>query len=122
MIYADFEYYRDVFHGTKIKEQAEFEGLAVKATADLDRLTFGRIDPEAPISEAVKNAMCAIAETRKAYESGEAGIASASIGKKSVTYANADKQTYEKDSYKAAYPFLINTGLLYRGFYPGESR
>lgn len=122
MIYADFEYYRDVFHGTKIKEQAEFEGLVVKATADLDMLTFGRINPEAPISESVKNAMCAIAETRKAYESGEAGIASASIGKKSVTYANADKQTYEKDSYKAAYPFLVNTGLLYRGFYPGESR
>lgn len=122
MIYADFEYYQNVFHGTKIKEQTEFEGLAVKATADLDRLTFGRIDPEAPISEAVKNAMCAVAETRRAYESGEAGIVSASIGKKSVTYANADKQTYEKDSYKAACPFLTNTGLLYRGFYPGESR
>lgn len=122
MIYADFEYYRDVFHGTKIKEQAEFEGLAVKATADLDRLTFGRINPEAPISEAVKNAMCAVAETRKAHASGEAGIASATIGRKSVTYANADKQTLEHDSAKAAYPFLINTGLLYRGFYPGESR
>lgn len=120
MIYADFEYYRDVFHGTKIKEQAEFEGLAVKATADLDRLTFGRIDPEEPISEAVKNAMCAVAETRKAHASGEAGIASATIGRKSVTYANADKQTLERDSTKAAYPFLINTGLLYRGF--GESR
>lgn len=53
---------------------------------------------------------------------GEAGIASATIGRKSVTYANADKQTLERDSAKAAYPFLINTGLLYRGFYPGESR
>lgn len=39
-----------------------------------------------------------------------------------MTYANADKQTLERDSAKAAYPFLVNTGLLYRGFYPGESR
>lgn len=120
MIYADFEYYRDVFHGTKIKEQAEFEGLAVKATADLDMLTFGRINPEAPISEAVKNAVCAVAEELSRQEQGPEK-ASESVGKQSVSYVASGKSNAQK-CYDAAYPFLINTGLLYRGLLQEERR
>lgn len=122
MIYTDYQYYKEVFYGGKIKNEGEFNGLAVKATADLNTLTFNRIDLEKPIINEVKNAMCAIVEVRKAYEMGEAGIASASIGNKSVSYANVEGKTLEKEVRKAAEPFLSGTGLLYRGFYSGERK
>lgn len=117
MIYADFDYYKNQYFGVKITDENEFKGLAVKSTADLNALTFNHINFNDLIIEEVKNAMCAIVDARKTYESGEAGIASATIGKKSITYANADQKTLEKDIYKAAYPFLVGTGLLYRGVY-----
>lgn len=115
MFYADFEYYKMIFYGSKITDCNTFNGLALKASAFLDTITYGRIDKTQPIPEAVKNAMCAVVDVMQVYDSGHGGIASESVGKESITYANAEGKTLEKESYKVAYPFLSGTGLLYRG-------
>ncbi|QCT70833.1 hypothetical protein [Eubacterium maltosivorans] len=115
MIYADFNYYQNSYFGTEITEERTFNGLALKASAFLDAITYNRIDKTQPIDDAVKNAACAVTEVRKTYDDGKGGIASESVGKASVSYANADGKTLEQESYNAAYPFLIGTGLLYQG-------
>lgn len=114
MVYADYDYYKNDFHGQKITNE-EFDRLAIKASAFLDVITFNRIEQTQPVADPIKNAMCAVAEIQQTYDSGAGGIASESVGKASVTYANADGKTLEQESYNAAYPFLIGTGLLYRG-------
>lgn len=114
MVYADYDYYKNDFHGKNI-EAEEFDRLAIKASAFLDVITFNRIEQTQPLADPVKKAMCAVAEMQQIYDAGTGGIVSESVGKESVTYANAENKTIEKESYGAAYPFLIGTGLLYRG-------
>ncbi|MCB6572084.1 hypothetical protein LI142_21530 [Eubacterium limosum] len=115
MIYADFNYYQNSYFGESITEERTFNGLALKASAFLDAITYNRIDRAQPIDDAIKNAMCAVAEVWQVYADGRGGIASESVGKVSVTYANAGGKTLEQESANAAYPFLIGTGLLYQG-------
>ncbi|MDO5432972.1 hypothetical protein [Eubacterium sp.] len=114
MIYADYDYYKNDFHGQKITNE-EFDRLAIKASAFLDVITFNQIEQPQSVTDPVKNAMCAVAEILQTYDSGSGGIASESVGKESITYANVERKTAEKESYNAAYPFLLGTGLLYRG-------
>lgn len=115
MIYADYEYYQNTYCGSNITDENTFNRLALKASAFLDAVTYNRIDKAQLIPNAVKNATCAVVDVIQGYESGESGVASESVGRVSKTYANAEGKTLEKESYAVAYPFLVNTGLLYRG-------
>ncbi|MEG1106606.1 MAG: hypothetical protein RSD63_08560 [Eubacterium sp.] len=115
MIYATFEYYKDDYSGIKIEDPKEFKRLALKASAFLDGVTFGRIDRTKPVEEPVQLGMCAIVDVMKDYESGDKGIVSERVGDLTTSYAGAELRTEESDAYAAAALFLSGTGLLYRG-------
>lgn len=134
MIYADFEYYRDTYHGVSVLE-ADYPGYAVKASAFLDYYTMGKAADSAEL-DAVKLACCALAEKYaeiemmmlKARESMNDLVSgnkkSESIGSYSVTYQNAEDvskgarqfaEELKKDLPQIARAYLTGTGLLYRG-------
>ncbi len=114
MIYADYDFYTQDYLGT-IADETTFKRLALSASAFLDAITFGNIDKTQDIRGEVKFAMCAVVDVKQDYATGKRGVQSESAGKVSVTYAGAADRTEETDCYKAAYEFLANTGLLFRG-------
>lgn len=116
MIYADYAYYRDVFHGNIIPEEC-FELNALKASRHINNVTFGRIGTE--VTDDVKNACCAAAEV---FYSGDvspraaSGITSETVGKHTVSYAAAESsRTQAKRLNTAVKLWLGSTGLLYKG-------
>lgn len=134
MIYAEFEYYRDVYHGVSVLED-DFPGLAVKASAYLNYITMGKAAKNADL-DAVKLACCALADKYseidamdlKARESVNDVVfgtkKSESIGSYSVTYQSAEElakyaRQYSEDLKKElpqiARAYLTGTNLLYRG-------
>ena len=75
MAYADFTYYENTYLGTTIAE-ADFPRLALRASAVIDQITFGRAATDTTNVNAIKNAMCAVAEEIQNQEAagGAAGI------------------------------------------------
>lgn len=117
--YVDFEFYKNEWKGSLIEGEA-FPNLSIMASYEVDRITFGRID-EKKLTDEVKFATCAVAEKihqiKKATD-GHLGKKSESVGKQSATYDENMQQGstgYHKALRHAAYPYLVNTGLLYRG-------
>ena len=134
MIYADFEYYRDIYGGSLVLEE-NYHGLSVRASAYLDYYTMGKAKNNA-VLEAVKMACCALVDkyseidamALKARESASDVVSGAkkseSIGSYSVTYQGAEEQSNFAKEYaenlKKELPgivrmYLIGTNLLYRG-------
>jgi len=116
VIYADYRYYRDEFRGKLIPE-TDFDRAAMSATQYINNVTFGRIGSN--VTEAVKNACCAVAEV---YYSGSvspraaSGITSEKVGNHSVSYSAAENiSTQAKRLRSAVKLWLGSTGLLYRG-------
>lgn len=123
-VYADYEFYTTQYLGTAISEAA-YDALALQASAEIDRLTFGRVAPivtageDADLIERIGMATCAVAETLQAQAgSGADGITSERVGSHSVTYAAPT--SHQREITLAAGRWLANTGLLYRGFAAGE--
>ncbi|MEG1396089.1 MAG: hypothetical protein RSC82_03840 [Oscillospiraceae bacterium] len=116
MITVDYAFYACAFQGTATKEN--FERLAVKASAYLDRLTFDRITDTlpAPILQRAKLACCGVVDALLLNEQG-GGVASETNDGISVTYvagvSNSKSETQRIR--EAAALFLGGTGLLYRG-------
>lgn len=102
-VYADYEYYTSGYGGTAIP-QACWMPLALKATAKINELTFGRITE---ITDDVKNATCHVAEIMY-----QGDVVSESLGDMSRTYTN---KTVEQKCYDAACMWLGRTGLMYAG-------
>ena len=134
MIYADFEYYRDTYHGVLVLE-SDFQGLAVKASAYLDYITMGKAAKNASL-DALKLACCAVVDkyseidamVLKGRESVNDVVSGAkkseSIGSYSVTYQSAEELgKYARqyaDELKSELPdvvrtYLAGTNLIYRG-------
>ena len=119
--YADYTFYTDTFHGSTIPEAA-FSSVILRASVYVKYITFGRIE-DTEIPEEVRLAACAVSEVMyKADAEGEQKEKkSETVGNVSVSYVTEqqDGQTREavaaKKQYAAAYPYLIHTGLLYRG-------
>lgn len=111
MPYADYEYYRLTYHGSLPEET--FTRLARRASAYLDRVSFGRIREA---TEAVKDACCAVVEAMELNERG-GGIASETNDGVSVSYVAGISNAKSEDRrlYDAAFLYLGGTGLLYRG-------
>jgi len=125
MAYADYTYYSTSYLGYSIAE-AEFPRLAMKASAALDEMTFGRAEAETvgATVEKIKKAMCAIAEEMNRQEQSDNldGIASESQGQYSISY-NANSSRMKSSQTKieqAARVWLANTYLLFAGFNSGE--
>lgn len=116
MIYADYNYYKNDFHGSLVPEEC-FERNALQATQYIDNVTFGRVGSD--VTNAVRNACCALAEV---YYSGSvspraaSGVTSEKVGDYSVSYSAAENVSTQQKRLKSAVKlWLGSTGLLYRG-------
>jgi len=123
MAYADFTYYVTSYLGTAIAESA-FPALALRASAALDQMTFGRAATDTANTTAIKNAMCAVAEElqRQDAQGSTDGVASESQGQYSVSYlanSNRSKSNISKLQ-NAAGVWLANTYLTFAGFATDE--
>lgn len=138
-MYADYEFYTDVYFGTAINE-ADFPRFSSHASDFLDYYTKEKAASvtDEPTLTALAKACCAVAEAMQvdeqtkalAAKSAAAGLAgngevkSESVGSWSQSYVTA--ADYAKTGSAAvkdaragyaavAFEYLANTGLLYRG-------
>lgn len=116
MIAVDYSFYTDTFRGTA--EEADFNRLAVKASAYLDRVTFDRITDSLPTGTLirVRLALCELVDALQLNERG-GGVASESNDGVSITYVTGvgTAKTEDQRLYDAVALYLGGTGLLYRG-------
>ncbi len=120
--YADFAYYSGTYLGTSIAE-ADFPRLSLRASAQIDAMTFNRAQTDTDNVDAIKMATCAVAEEyQRAERNNTDAIQSESIGSNSVTYArNANAMKTASQKYQAAAKvYLGDTGLMFAGFAAGE--
>ena len=116
MVTVDYSFYANTFKGKT--DMADFDRLAVKASAYLDRLTFDRITDtlSAATLNRAKLALCEVVDTLLLNEHG-GGIASETNDGVSVTYVAgvSNAKTDDQRLWEAAALYLAHTGLLYRG-------
>lgn len=120
--YADYEYYMTEYGGRSIPEEA-FQSAMLKASAFLNRITYGRITE--PYRDEVRCAACELAEMQHLYEQKHAGgtgeVKSENTDGYAVAYVTegVDGETQEsllrRKMFAAARVWLGNTGLLYLG-------
>lgn len=110
IIFADYEFYKSV--GGDLSED-EFQKLAPKASAYIDRITFGRALEHAD-DERVKRCCCELCDTLSAATSCGQIKQSESVGSWSVTYANSEN-TSEVNYARAACRVWLPADWLYRG-------
>jgi len=127
--YATYSYYTSTFLGTAIAE-ADFPRLALRASAQIDRVTFNRAaaiitaNTETDNVTAIKMATCEIAEEIQRQESASNvdGVTGESQGQYSVSYgANSNRSKSNQSKIEtAARLWLENTFLMFGGFNTGE--
>ena len=136
MAYADYEYYKDTYLGTAIKE-ADFPRLALRASSFLDYYTQGRAAQNVDL-DALKMACCAVAEQYQYVDTAQSlaqksltasletdgELQSQTVGSWSKPYRSGGEtaqqaataaQTAQASLSAAAMQYLAGTGLLYRG-------
>ena len=136
MAYADYKFYTNEFYGTAIAE-ADFPGLAVRASAMVDYYTNGQARTASGDDlTAVRNATCALAEvsqdeTRltaatfsadraKQVQSGTVGSWSRSYGSAAAT--GTDLEMIASRKREAVLMYLGNNRMLQATGYWGCSR
>lgn len=97
--YADYLFYQNTYGGSLVPE-GEFQSLAIRATALISRLTFGR----ALMTENVKLAVCAAVDSL--YLPAGGVIASENNDGYSVTYESQSESEREGAAVHAAKAFL----------------
>lgn len=131
--FADYQYYMEKFHGSAIPETA-FPNVSLKASIYVKYITFGRVtdsyETDYPqYADDIKTAVCAVAEVMYKEQMAAESTGntdgrekkSETVGNVSVSYVTEGKEgelhekTMERKQYAAAYPYLIHTGLMYRG-------
>ena len=125
--YVTYSFYTSTFLGTAIAS-ADFSRLALRASAVIDQLCFGRAaavmeseaEADAENQEKIQLATCAVAEQLQLLSKSENGgeVASERVGNYSVSYVqNSSSQLSDEAKIaKEAKVFLWDTGLMYRGF------
>lgn len=135
--YADYEYYKNTYFGTAIKEP-DFPRLATRASTFMDYYTRGRVGEKAEL-DAVKMCCCDLAEQYQVIEQAQTltqrslaysmestgpEASSESVGSWSKSYRSGGESAA---AYNAAAgngkqmlasivkQYLAGTGLLYRG-------
>lgn len=136
MAYADYSYYMNEFYGKAIAE-ADFPGLAVKASALVDYYTSGRARTAAGDDlTAVKNAVCALAEVVQdenrlsalTFSADRASqVQSETVGSWSRSYgafsaSGTDLDILDRRRRDAVLMYLGGTGMLQAAGYWGCSR
>ena len=120
-MYASYQDYTGRFGGRAITDEADFNRLALRADAVLDRLTFGRAARYRDREGKLALACCAV--TEKLYEQenlrgraeGAGLVASESVGDYRVQFRRSDRAELATDLAALAELYLFGTGLLYRG-------
>ena len=116
MITVPYAFYAETYHGALT--EADYNRLAVKASAYLDRVTFNRLAAvtDAPTLELAKLACCAVADAMADIERNP-GVQAESNDGVSVTYAvgAGPAKADGKRLRETAGLFLGGTDLLYRG-------
>lgn len=122
MIYADYDYYKNIYLGNVISE-ADFPRLALRASQYIDYITMGKAEKEPALSQ-VKMCCCAAAEQMQIIEKAKISAASESgekqsesVGSYSVSYRNSSEISASAETEIAGIvrKYLAGTGLLYRG-------
>jgi len=136
MAYADYDYYRNEFYGNAIAE-ADFHGLAVRASALADYYTGGQARmATGDALTAVKNAVCALAAVMRdedrlnasAFSADRASqVKSETVGGWSRSYGSsaasaADLELLARRRRDAVLLYLGGTGMLEAAGYRGCSR
>lgn len=123
MFEVDYAYYTDTYKGTSLTEQ-EFNIYITNATGRVYARTFAsidRLDQTSELLNKVKDTICVVADTVKAYTNNDGvehgAVTSESVGGTwSMSYAVKDGSS-DLDSIVGdkIYISLYNTGLLYGG-------
>lgn len=89
MVYADYDFYTDAYCGKTISAD-DWPALAMRASAYIDALTFGRLAAGAEIDDAARLAVCAVAEAERRAAAGPTDtVKSENVDGYSVTYEDA---------------------------------
>ena len=120
-MYASYHDYIERFRGRAIPEEADFDRLAVRADAVLNRLTFGRAAKYRDTEGKLALACCAV--TEKLYELEDPGvhgdaagrISAEAVGTHRVEYRRLRSEDVGAELAALAELYLFGTGLLYRG-------
>lgn len=113
-VFADYEFYKSI--GGSLSEE-EFSKVAAKASAYIDKVTFGRASEHAD-DERVKRCCCDLCDTLSAVSAATSGglvKQSESVGSWNVTYANSENTTSEINYARAACRVWLPAEWLYRG-------
>lgn len=127
--YITETYYKDTYLGNLVSSE-DFDALALRASAVIDRFTFNRADAiitadlVAADVTGIKMATCAVMEELFRQDAGTSGrsVKSESVGGHSVSYGDnpEGKRTLIEKQREAARLWLENTYLMFGGFYTGE--
>lgn len=114
MIEVNYDFYTDVYGGTKVKEPTKFTRLAMDAEMLIHYYTFGRIDKveDESLLKRIKLTICKLVDEDIDIEH-NGNLKSESEGKQSFTYV--DPVSPKKRKYDIIYTNLVNTDLMYRG-------
>ncbi len=123
--YADYAFYTTTYLGAAIAS-ADFARLALRASAKIDQITFGRTavvmesedEADADTQEKIQSATCAIAEEIQKLEAAGGAVKSERVGNQSVEYLSVLSD--DERMIRAAKVFLWDTDLMYRGFNEDE--
>lgn len=121
-MYTDYAYYLSTFGGSDITSDLEFTVLERKAALHIDRITYNRLHMGQSVTDAVKMAVCAVADTIKQYSStAQAAITAAGLKSEnndgySVSYQDSEtaQAAIESAMTESARDWLIYTGLMDR--------
>ena len=118
MVYADYEYYVNSYGGSVIPAAA-FSRLALRASAEIDHVTFGRIEQLGRVPDAVRNCTCELAERLQEQDTqsgAAAGAASENNDGYSITYRDdGGEEGRAHERYLLIRSYLATSGLMYRG-------
>ena len=122
--YITSSYYSGTYKGAAI-DASDFDRIALRASDEIDALTFGRIRSAGLTSfdddtqEAVMLAVCVMAEALYKIDdmTDGTGIAASSekVGSFSYTVESGSLTAVRAEAVVRARSFLLNTGLLYAG-------
>jgi hypothetical protein len=121
-MYADYTFYGSSYGGSLLSS-AEFTALEPRAELHIDCITFMRLHTDNwAVTDAVKMAVCAVADTIKRHEAAEraaetaAGLKSENNDGYAVTYQDptAAHSALSAAMTDAARPYLVYTGLMDR--------
>ena len=119
MTYANYADYIYRYLGRAIRSEEDFDRLALRASAFLDRITFGRAEHYRDTKGKLALACCAVSERLQAQEEAEAmsaggAVEAEQVGDWRVQYRDGSLTGIAAELAALAEMYLTGTGLLYR--------